>query len=87
MRKLTHALTIAAFTAAVAAAPAAFAGDDQYPNILVKMAEKSKDGMVSKAEVMKTVEKMFDKHDTKKMGRLDKKQVEDLLDELAKAGG
>jgi hypothetical protein len=43
--------------------------------------------MVSKAEMMKMVEKMYDKHDTKKMGKLDKKQAEAFLKELMKAGG
>ena len=43
--------------------------------------------MVSKDEVMKMVEKMFDKHDTKKMGKLDKKQAEALLKELMRGGG
>jgi hypothetical protein len=45
-----------------------------------------KDGMVSKAEMMKQVEKMFDKADTQKMGKLDKKQVEIFLRELMKNG-
>jgi Ca2+-binding EF-hand superfamily protein len=52
----------------------------------VKMCDTDKDGMVSKAEAMKMVEKMFDKHDTKKMGKLDKKQVEAFLAELMKGG-
>jgi hypothetical protein len=36
---------------------------------------------------MKMVEKMYDKHDTKKMGKLDKKQTEAFLKELMKGGG
>jgi len=51
------------------------------------MCDTDKDGMVSKAEVMKMVEKMFDKQDKKKMGKLDKKQVEFFLQELMKGGG
>jgi Ca2+-binding EF-hand superfamily protein len=34
---------------------------------------------VSKAEVMKRVEKMFDKADTKKTGTLDRKQLDAFL--------
>ena len=51
------------------------------------MCDGVKDGMVSKAEAMKMIEKMFDKQDTKKMGKLDKKQVEAFLKELMKSGG
>ena len=43
--------------------------------------------MVSKDEVMKMVEKMFDRHDKKKMGKLDKKQAEDFLKDLLKGSG
>jgi Ca2+-binding EF-hand superfamily protein len=42
------------------------------------------DGMVSKAEMMKHMEKMFDKMDTKKTGKLDKKQTEAFLKEFNK---
>jgi len=35
---------------------------------------------------MKQVEKMFDKADTKKEGRLDKNQVEFFLQELMRSG-
>ena len=43
--------------------------------------------MVSKDEVMKMVEKMFDKADTKKAGKLDKKQAEIFLKQLMAGGG
>jgi hypothetical protein len=36
---------------------------------------------------MKMMEQMFDKHDTKKAGKLDKKQVEYFLEDLRKYGG
>ena len=37
------------------------------------------DGMMSKAEMLAHMEKMFDKMDTKKTGKLDKKQTELFL--------
>jgi len=43
--------------------------------------------MVSKSELMKMVEKTFDKADKKKMGKLDKAQVDWFLKELMKSGG
>jgi len=43
--------------------------------------------MVSKDEVMKMVEKMFDRHDKKKMGKLDKKEAEEFLKELTRGAG
>ena len=87
MRSLSKMMAVAAMAAAVCAVPLAHAGEDINPNAFVKMCDSSKDGMVSKAEVMKMVDKMFDKADTKKMGKLDKKQVEWFLNELTKGGG
>jgi len=88
MRSLSKALALAAFTAAVVAMPAAQAAEEAInADKFVKMCDTDKDGMVSKAEVMKMVDKMFDKHDTKKMGKLDKKQAEAFLMELMKGGG
>jgi hypothetical protein len=63
------------------------AGDDDSPNYFVKMCEKSPDGKISKTMVMARVEMMFDKHDTKKEGKLDKKQVEAFLKELMRSPG
>ncbi len=87
MRPVSKMLAMAAIAATFAAVPLAHAGDDINPDAFVKMCDADKDGMVSKAEVMKMVEKMYDKHDTKKMGKLDKKQVEAFLKELMKGGG
>ena len=88
MRSLSKALALAAFSAAVAIAPAVHAAEETIDaGRFVTMCDADKDGMVSKAEVMKMVEKMFDKHDTKKMGKLDKKQAEAFLKELMKGGG
>ena len=88
MRLLPKMLAVAAMAAAVYSAPLVYAaGDDLNSDAFVKMCGPDKDGMISKAEVMKMVEKMYDKHDTKKMGKLDKKQVEAFLKELMKGGG
>jgi hypothetical protein len=76
-------LSAVALASLAIAAPAVYAqGQDPYPNHFVKMCDENKDGMVSKAEAMKMVEKMFDKADTKKAGKLDKKQVEFFLKSL-----
>ena len=88
MSSLSKALALAAFSAAMAAVPAVQAAEEGInADKFVKMCDADKDGMVSKAEMMKMVEKMFDKHDTKKMGKLDKKQAEAFLTELMKGGG
>ena len=87
MRSLTQVLAVAA-AASMLAAPLAYADNDKRDtNNFVTMCDTDKDGMVSKAEMMKMMEKMFDKHDTKKMGKLDKKQAEAFLKELMKSGG
>jgi Ca2+-binding EF-hand superfamily protein len=80
--KSTKMLAAAALASLAFAVPTAYAGDDINATAFVKMCDADKDGMVSKAEVMKIVEKMFDKADTKKMGKLDKKQVETFLKSL-----
>lgn len=88
MRNLKKTLALAAFSAAaVIAAPAAVAGDDIDVNHFQKMTDTNKDGMVSKAEAMKMIEKTFDKHDTQKKGMLDKVQLEKFLKELMKSSG
>jgi len=84
-----HKALAAAAAASFIALPAAHAaaGENMDVNAFVTMCDADKDGMVSKAEAMKMVEKMYDKHDTKKMGKLDKKQAEAFLKELMKGGG
>ena len=88
MRSLTKALAVAAVAACAFSLPAAQAQETTKmdTDAFVKMCDADKDGMVSKAEVMKMVEKMFDKQDTKKMGKLDKKQTEQFLKDLMKGG-
>lgn len=87
MRSLTKALTIAALSLAVIGAPAASAQETTMDAAnFVKMCDADKDGMVSKAEMMKMVEKVWEKADKKKAGKLDKAQVEFFLKELMKGG-
>ena len=80
--KLARMLAATALTSLAFAVPTAYAGDDVNANAFLKMCDSDKDGMVSKAEAMKMVEKMFDKADTQKMGKLDKKQLETFLKSL-----
>ena len=88
MRALPKALAAAAIAACALAIPAVqAAGEDPNASYFVKMCDTDKDGMVSKEEVMKMVEKMFDKVDKKKMGKLDKKQAEEFLKELTRGAG
>lgn len=89
MRSIPKGFTAAAICTAMLSMPALAqkAGENMDADHFVKMCDADKDGMVSKAEVMKQVEKMFDKADSRKMGKLDKKQVEFFLQELMKSGG
>lgn len=82
----TRRFLAAALLGAAFAMPTAHAREDMDADRFVKMCDTNGDGMVSKAEVMKQVEKMFDKHDKKKAGKLDKTQVELFLIELMKSG-
>ena len=75
-------LAAAAFAALSAVTTAAYADG---PTEFIRMADTNKDGMISKDEAMKMVEKMYDKADTKKNGKLDKKQVDHLLKSLMDA--
>jgi hypothetical protein len=88
MRSFNRLLAAATVAASVVLAPAVVrAGDSLEPDLFVKMYPRDKQGMVSKADVMKAVDKMFDKHDTRKMGKLDQKQLDAFLKELMKGGG
>lgn len=53
----------------------------------MKACDMNHDGMMSKAEMIKHMEKMFDKMDKKKTGKLDKKQTEEFLKQLTLSGG
>ena len=82
-----HKAAAAMVAACALAIPAVALADALNPDAFVKMCDADKDGMVSKAEMVKMVEKMFDKHDAKKQGKLDKKQAEAFLKELMRGGG
>jgi hypothetical protein len=80
MNRIARTLAIASLAASSAFfLPAVHAANDVNPNAFVKQCDTDKDGMVSKAEMMKMAEKMFDQMDTKKAGKLDMKQVEAFL--------
>ena len=64
------------------AAPAVFAAEPTHKmdmDKFMKECDMDHDGMMSKAEMLAHMEKMFDKMDTKKSGKLDKKQSELFL--------
>ena len=87
MRSFSKVLAMAAMAAAIVAAPAVQAREDMDANIFVKNFQMDKDGMVTKEEFMKKMEKMFDKQDTKKMGKIDQKQLEQFWKDFTKEGG
>ena len=75
--------------ASLMAAPA-FAADMPMKvdmDAFMKACDMNHDGMMSKAEMLKHMEKMFDKMDKKKTGKLDKKQTEEFLKQLTLSGG
>ena len=53
----------------------------------MKSCDMDHDGMVSKAEMTKHMEMMFDRMDTKKTGKLDSKQTEAFLKDFRKQSG
>lgn len=84
--------TIASSMVAVSlmVAPAVFAAETtKMVNMdeFMKSCDMNHDGMMSKAEMVKHMEKMFDKMDTKKTGKLDKKQTEEFLKQLTAPSG
>jgi len=87
MRNFTKALAVAAAVAATMAVPAHADTPKMDTDKFVTMCDKDKDGMVSKQEMMKMVEDLYAKHDTKKMGKLDKKQVEQFLKDFTRMSG
>ena len=91
MQSINLKLAAALAAAGLVAAPAAHAYNEKDDLVLIgdfiAMCDTDKDGMVSKAEVMQRVEKMFDKADTRKAGMIDRKQVEFFLRELMKSDG
>ena len=92
--KLLNVLAGSMVAVSLMAAPAVFAAEPMKKqdmgmmkhdmDAFMKSCDMDHDGMVSKAEMMKHMEKMFDKMDTKKTGKLDRKQTEDFLKEFNK---
>jgi hypothetical protein len=95
--KLLNALAGSMIALSLMAAPAAFAADPAMKHetgtmkhdmgAFMKSCDMDHDGMISKDEMLKHMEKMFDKMDTKKTGKLDRKQTEAFLKDLAKPSG
>ena len=80
--KLTNMLANSLVAVSLMAAPAIFAADSSHKmnmDEFMKSCDMDHDGMMSKAEMLAHMEKMFDKMDTKKAGKLDKKQTEQFL--------
>ena len=88
--KLLKMLASSMVAVSLLAAPVAFAADTSKAmnmDEFMKACDMDHDGMMSKAEMMKHMEKMFDKMDTKKTGKLDKKQTEEFLKQLTLSSG
>ena len=83
--KFAKPLAAAGLAGLLLAAPA-FAREDLSADPFMQKYDMDKDGMLSREEVMRMMEQMFEKHDSKKMGKLDKKQFELFLRELMKNG-
>ncbi len=56
-------------------------------NAFMKSCAMDHDGMMSRAEMTKHMEMMFDRMDTKKTGKLDSKQTEAFLKDFTKRSG
>ena len=92
--KILNVLAGSMVAASLMMAPAAFAAEPMKKHDMgmmkhdmdafMKSCDMDHDGMMSKAEMMSHMEKMFDKMDTKKTGKLDKKQTEAFLKEFNK---
>ena len=80
--KLLNTIATTMFAVSLLAAPAVFAQDKPkmvHMDEFMKACDMDKDGMMSKAEMLKHMEKMFDKMDTKKTGKMNKSQAETFL--------
>ncbi len=97
--KLLNALAPALVALSIVAAPAALAQDMSkkgqmqgmpkmaHMDEFMKSCDMDHDGMMSKAEMVKHMEKMFDQMDTRKTGKLDKKQSEAFLKQFTAPSG
>jgi hypothetical protein len=97
--KLLNTFATALVALSIVAAPAALAQDMSrkapmqdmskmgHMDEFMKSCDMDHDGMMSKDEMMKHMEKMFDKMDTRKTGKLDKKQSEAFLRQFTAPSG
>jgi hypothetical protein len=97
--KFNHVLAVSMVAASLTVAPAAFAAEPAKMAPTHKMdkmghmeefmtsCDMDRDGMMSKAEMVKHMEEMFDRMDAKKTGTLDKKQTEAFLKQFTKPSG
>lgn len=88
--KLLNAVAASLMITSLMAVPAAFATEPMKKldmHKFMQSCDMDHDGMMSKAEMLKHMEKMFDKYDAKKSGKLDKKQTEQFLKDLTGYGG
>lgn len=86
MNRIASTIAAATFILGAASLPATAARENADVDHFITMCDTDRDGMVSKQELMKQVEKMFDQQDTRKAGKIDKTQVEFFLRELMKSG-
>lgn len=88
--KLLNTLATAVVALSIVAAPVALAqGTSKMAHMdeFMKSCDIDQDGMMSKAEMVKHMEKMFDQMDAKKTGKLDKKQSEAFLKQFTAPSG
>lgn len=95
--KLLNALAGSMVAAALVAAPVAFSAEPmakhdmsamkQDKDGFMKSCDMDHDGMMSRAEMHAHMDRMFDKMDTKKTGKLDSKQTEAFLKDFTRQSG
>ena len=88
--KLNNMLASTMVAVSLMAAPAVFAAETTKKmnmDEFMKSCDMDHDGMMSKAEMVAHMEKMFDKMDTKKTGKLDKKQTEEFMKQFTAPSG
>jgi Ca2+-binding EF-hand superfamily protein len=97
--RFTNALAVSMVAAGLMAAPASFAAEPAkmggmdkmdmkgHMGEFMKSCDMDHDGMMSKEEMRTHMEKMFDKMDTKKTGKLDAKQTEAFLKQFTAPSG
>lgn len=97
--KLLNTFATALVALSIVAAPAALAQDmskrthmQDVPRMahmdeFMKSSDMDHDGMMSKAEMVKHMERTFDQMDTRKTGKLDKKQSEAFLKQFTLPSG